>query len=104
LLENMVALSLFRKYGHDTDNEQVFFYSDNVEVDFYVPEDELAIQVSYSISDPSTREREVSALSKFMKVHKCKRRIIVTYDQADSIEDDYGIIDMIPAWKWMLTL
>ena len=41
----MVALSLFRKYGHDEDNERVFFYNVNLEVDFYVPEDELAIQV-----------------------------------------------------------
>ena len=32
LLENQVALSLFRKYGHDEDNERVFFYNANVEV------------------------------------------------------------------------
>lgn len=49
LLENLVALSLFRKYGNDNDNERVFFYKQNVEINFYIPDDELAIQVSYSI-------------------------------------------------------
>lgn len=43
LLENLVALQLFRLYGHDMENERVYFYSDSCEVDFYVPDDELAI-------------------------------------------------------------
>ena len=51
LLENAVALALFRKYGHDRDNERVFLYKDaNIDVDFYVPEDKLAIQASCCIS------------------------------------------------------
>ena len=45
---------------------------------FYVPEDEFAIQVSYSI------------------------RIILTYDEQQIIEDEYGKIEVIPCWKWML--
>ena len=63
LLENIVALLLFRKYGNDCDNERVFFYNQNVEVDFYIPEEELAIQVSYSIDKSDvTLNREVDAL------------------------------------------
>lgn len=102
LLENMVALSLFRKYGHDEDNERVFFYNENVEVDFYVPDDELAIQVSYRIDDDKTRTREVTALTKLPKVHPCKRRIIITFDEETTIEDGNGIIEVIPCWKWLL--
>lgn len=102
LLENMVALSLFRKYGHDEDNERVFFYNENVEVDFYIPEDELAIQVSYSVEDDKTRAREVTALSKFQKVHPCKRRLIITFDEETTIEDGNGFIEAIPCWKWLL--
>ena len=63
LLENIVAVALFRKYGNDCDNERVFFYNQNVEVDFYIPEEELAIQVSYSIDKSDvTLNREVDAL------------------------------------------
>ena len=64
LMENLVALQLFRIYGHDQDNERVYFYNSNVEVDFYVPEDELAIQVSYSISRDIDIRKEKSGRSK----------------------------------------
>ena len=103
LLENLVALQLFRIYGHDQDNERVYFYNSNVEVDFYIPEDELAIQVSYSISkDNDTWEREVGALQKLPKALACKRRIILTYDDEQQvIEDEYGKIEVIPCWKWL---
>ena len=103
LMENLVALQLFRIYGHDQDNERVYFYNSNVEVDFYVPEDKLAIQVSYSISgDIDTWEREVGALQKLPKALACKRRIILTYDEQQIIEDEYGKIEVIPCWKWIL--
>ena len=104
LLENMVALSLFRKYGHDEDNERVFFYNVNVEVDFYVPEDELAIQVSYSIVDPETEKREKEPLEKLPNVHPCRRRIIITYDEEGTLTDKHGTIEVIPCWKWLLQL
>ena len=102
LLENIVALSMFRKYGHDVDNERVFFYNANVEVDFYVPEDELAVQVSYSIKDQDTYDREVGALTKLPNVHPCCRRVIITFDEEDSLTDKHGTIEVIPCWKWLL--
>ena len=103
LLENIVALSLFRKYGNDKDNERVFFYNQNVEVDFYVPDDELAIQVSYSIEgSDATEKREVEALQKLPKALACKRRVIITYDEEKTIEDEYGVIEVIPCWKWLI--
>lgn len=102
LLENMVALALFRMYGHDEENERVFFYKENVEVDFYVPEDELAIQVSYSIADPETEKRERDALEKLPHVHPCRRRIIITYDEEGTLTDKHGTIEVIPCWKWLI--
>lgn len=102
LLENLVALSLFRRYGHDEDNERVFFYNANIEVDFYVPEDELAVQVSYALTDADTLAREVGALAKLPNVHSCRRRIIVTYDEEGTLTDKYGSIEVIPCWKWLL--
>ena len=44
--------------------ERVFFYNKGIEVDFYVPDDGLAVQVSYSIDNPVTLEREVRAIRK----------------------------------------
>ena len=102
LLENLVALQLFRLYGHDPDNERVFFYHDNFEVDFYVPEAEMAIQASYSLRDEDTRKREIEALQKLPRRLSCARRIILTYDESDTITDDFGTIEVIPLWKWIL--
>ena len=103
LLENLAALSLFRKYGHDPDNERVFFYNDKVEVDFYVPEEKLALQVSYSVSQAeATFNREVDALKKLPKTLPCERRVILTYDETASISDEFGSIEIMPLWKWLL--
>ena len=102
LLENLVALQLFRLYGHDMDNERVFFYNDGLEVDFYVPDDEIAIQVSYSLRDEDTRKREIEALQKLPNRLSCGRRLILTYDEEETIPDKHGIIEVIPVWKWLL--
>ena len=104
LLENLVALHLFRTYGHDPDNERVFFYHDKYEVDFYIPDEELAIQVSYSLRDEETRKREVDALQKLPKRLSCKRRIIVTFDEEETITDSFGTIEVVPAWKWLMDM
>lgn len=99
LLENLVASDLMRRHARE---DAVFFYNKGVEVDFYVPEEELAIQVSYSIKDESTRKREVSALLAIRNVLPCKRQIIITYDEEDAwrLADDG--IEIIPVWKWLL--
>ncbi len=89
LLENIVALQLFRIYGHDPENERVFFYHHNFEVDFYVPDAELAIQVSYSLRDEETRKRETEALHKLPRHLPCSRRIILTYDEEETITDQH---------------
>ena len=102
LLENIVALQLFRIYGHDPENERVFFYHHNFEVDFYVPDAELAIQVSYSLRDEETRKRETEALHKLPRHLPCSRRIILTYDEEETITDQHGIIEVAPVWKWLL--
>ncbi len=62
LLENVIAIDLVRRY-RNTEEDDVYFYSKNVEVDFYLSEQATAIQVSYDINDITTREREVRALA-----------------------------------------
>ncbi len=104
LLENLVAVQLFRIYGHDMDNSRVFFYNDGDEVDFYVPDDELAIQVSYSLREEETRKRETEALQKFPNRMPCRRRLILTYDEEETISDKHGDIKVMPVWKWILSL
>ena len=100
LLENLVAISLIRQFGKE---ESVFFYNKGIEVDFYIPEEQWAIQVSYSIKDPATKERETDALIKLSKVLTCKRFFIITFDEEGILQTNNNIeIEVIPIWKWLL--
>lgn len=99
-LENLVAIELRRRYG---DNDAMFFYQRDVEVDFYIPETQTAIQVSVRLdSDPKTMQREVSAFEKMNKELPIKRRMIITLDEERTIETDTASIELIPIWKWLL--
>lgn len=98
LLENIVAVTLRRKYGDGS----YFWNSRNAEVDFVIPEEELAIQVSYSMADPDTFRRETDGLIKLSSVQNVKRMIVVTKDEEDIVEKDGCRIEIIPLWKWLL--
>lgn len=100
LLENLVAIALMRRYGK---SDAVFYYGRGIEVDFYVPDESLAIQVCYSlIKDPDTARREISALVSLNKHIPCKRNIVITYDEQDRIEKDGISIEVTPAWRWLM--
>lgn len=101
LLENIVAISLIEQY-RKAEDYGVFFYNKNIEIDFYIPNEQIAIQVSYSIDDPVTREREVKALRKISEVFPVKKAFIITRDEEQSISESNLTIDVIPVWKWLL--
>ena len=102
LLENIVAVHLNRQYPSTLDEQRIFYYNKGVEVDFCVPENNLAIQVSYSIDDSNTYEREVGGLAKFLKAYKQYRGMVVTWDTEQQITEDGITINVVPVWKWLL--
>lgn len=59
----------------------------------------FAINLSHS---DGTYEREVSALKKLPSALECKRRLIITYDEEATIEDNNGKIEVLPYWKWVI--
>ena len=99
LLENIVAVNLLRKYGR---RDNVYFYHNNIEIDFYVDDLQQAYQVSFSIADKDTRHREVTALKKIHKVLPVKKCFIITYDEEETIIEDNIVINVVPIWKWLL--
>jgi predicted AAA+ superfamily ATPase len=101
LLENIVAIDLIKRYRQG-EEDGVFFYNKGVEVDFYVPDEGLAIQASYSIDDPLTRAREVKALVKLSEAFDVRKAVIVTRDEESEIIQDGLHIDAVPVWKWLL--
>lgn len=97
LLENLCAIHLYKKYGNE-----VYYYNKGIEIDFYVPSEELAVQVSYSLTDDSTLDREKGALVKFANCYNVKNALIVTRDSEQLIEENGLKIEIVPIWKWLL--
>lgn len=102
LLENLVAVTLMKKYGGQEECN-LYYYNKSVEVDFYVPSENLGIQVSYSLRDFETKEREKGALIKMSKAFHLQRMMIVTMDEEETISVGDAYIEVVPIWKWLLS-
>lgn len=101
LLENLCAIVLYKRYNSDDDSPRLYYYNRNIEVDFYIPDEHIAIQASYDITDEATRKREVNALVQLNALEPLKQALIITYDQEEIIEKDGLTINVVPAWKWV---
>jgi len=79
------------------------------ECDFLVRRDiniTQAIQVTCSLADPNTKDREISGLLDAMCVYQLKSGLILTLDETDSFDlifdnQEYHIV-VKPIWKWLL--
>ena len=98
LLENLVAVQLCRIYG----KENMTYLNKEKEIDFIVNEERLAIQVSYSLKDKDTFDRETEPLVSFIKKNPDWTPLIITYDETGAIELDDVTINAVPVWKWLL--
>lgn len=101
LFENICAVTLYRKMVADAGTE-VCFYNKEVEIDFYLPNARHAIQASYSIDNPDTEAREVSALTTFHRLYGLERAEIVTYSEERTIHTPELDIRVVPLYKWIL--
>ena len=98
-LENLVAIELIRRYGV----ENVYFFENHVEIDFYVPSQKLAIQVSMQVLDNmDTKERETRAFVKLKNFIPDAKCILITNSEEDTLNLDGIQIDVVPVWKWLL--
>lgn len=102
LLENIVAIHLNKLYHNTAEELRLFYYNKGIEIDFCIPKANKAIQVSYSIDDLDTYEREVGGLVKFLKAFRQYQGIIITWDTERQITEDGTTIEVIPVWKWLL--
>ena len=75
-------------------------YGMQIPSDFVVPDEKLAIQVSYSINDQTTWDREIPPLAKFASKNPDWQCLLITYDEEGTEEG----INIIPVWKWLLLL
>lgn len=99
LLENLCAINLYKRYG-----KGVYYFNRNIEVDFYVPDEKLAIQASFRMSEEATLELEIKALVALHGLYETQRNLIITYEDEGIMERDGIKIEIIPVWKWLLDM
>lgn len=99
LLENLVLIELLRR------NTSVYFFKNPKECDFITEERGTitgAIQVCYELTREN-RDRELGGLLGAMQAHDLKEGLILTYLQEETITQDGSTIQILPAWKWLIT-
>ncbi len=100
LMENLVFLHLRRHH------QDIFYYKtkQNHEVDFFVPSQQLAIQVSQVLSDKETRLRELRSLVVISAEKKGQNQLqIVTLSDKETITTEDITVDVVPLYEWLLS-
>ncbi len=99
-LENQVFVELSRR------NLKISYYlAQGYEIDFVIQDGKNVkelIQVCYSLNKPETYERETKSLLRGSDVLNCNRLSILTFNEEREIKTEGKVINVIPAWKWML--
>ena len=103
LLENLIFVHL------RSQTEELYYYRTKRgrEVDFIWlddGQDKHLVQVCFSLKNPATKKREVSALLQAMQELDTQKAVIVTYDEEGILEEERRKIEIIPAWKYLLNL
>ncbi len=98
LLENLAFLALRRR------TREIYYYAaaGGNEVDFYLPESRALIQVSQSLAQPATREREVRAMIDAMRSLGLDHGLILTDGNEAPIAENGLTIEIRSLVEWLL--
>lgn len=106
-LETIIYLELCRrKSENDTD---IYYYKKHArakEVDFVVCKGNKILQmyqVAYDMTNEKTRKREIDSLIQASQATKCKELYLITDSERDTIQKNGYIINIIPAYEWLLS-
>jgi Predicted ATPase (AAA+ superfamily) len=109
-LETTVYLELRRRLGRVREGAISYYVTrEGHEVDFVVgdrdePHVAQLVQSCVSLRDTPTRVRELRALEEAMTELGRREATIVTLYERDTVEVGAGIVEVVPAWRWLLGL
>ena len=103
-LENIVYLELMRRRVND--DAEVYYYRDQTkDIDFcrvrYGKIVEL-IQVAYTIDGEKTRKREIAPLFSAGRKTNCKKLLLITDHNKETITEGDMTIEVLPAREWLM--
>lgn len=103
-LENIVFIELLRR--HRPNYADVFYYKEkDFECDFVIAEAGKVVelvQVSYDISSPKTRRRELNGLLIASKKLRCSNLTLITLDNEEELTQDGLDIHIVSAANWLI--
>lgn len=103
LLENLIFSHLRRI------SQRIFYYRTRKgnEVDFLWLDNKdnpNLVQVCFSLTASQTKKRELKAVGEAMQELDINHSIIVTLDEEKEIKNNNQVIQVIPAWKFLLNI
>ena len=101
-LENTVFIELYRRRQP---SDKISYYQGKSECDFVIQREDSVvqvIQVTWSMADKETRERELKGLLEASSATGCSTLLVITDDEEDCFKVDGKSVNVIPAWKWLL--
>ena len=102
-LENVILIELLRRTKPEF--ADIFYYKDrNSQVDFVIATNgkvQELIQVSYSIANPKTEQREIKGLKNASKALRCNKMTLITLDTERTIVTDGKQIQVVAAANWL---
>lgn len=99
LMENLVFLTLRRKY------KTVYYFktTQDFEVDFYIPSQQMLVQVAQKFDMQTTHEREQKALvTAKSELQKVTRLVLVNEGEKQEMEYQGARIHVVPLYEWLL--
>lgn len=101
-IENTILLQLKRNL---LPSDKISYYQGHTECDFVLQREDRVvqlIQVTWSITDAETREREIKGLLEASSATDCDNLLILTHDEEGILTKDGKQILVVPTWKWLL--
>lgn len=99
LLENLVFLTLRQQA------KELYYYTTpgGLKVDFYLPERQQLVQVTQTLENPATRERELRALAEVVQMVKVKSAMILSNSNEDGFEVNGVPVEVRSTAEWVLS-
>jgi hypothetical protein len=97
--ENMLALEFFKA------GKTISYFKQHHECDFIVQDKNKfeAVQVSYSVADPSTLNREIKGLAEACNNLGLPGGKIITFDQSFDVNHKLVQVEVVAGWKYLLS-
>ncbi len=99
LIENLVFLELKKRY------KDIYYYKTKKgrEIDFYIPKTNSFLQVTESLSDLKTKEREIRSILEAKEENEnFKNWTIITENENEIIKEDGVTIKVIPLYLFLM--